>query len=75
MGQLRERMEADLKLAGYSPQTQKIHLLYARRFTKHFMRLPEEMGAPFPRATPAWPKHLLERRPLLTKSSSEGPRC
>jgi hypothetical protein len=26
MGQLRERMEADLKLAGYSPQIRRIHL-------------------------------------------------
>jgi integrase/recombinase XerD len=44
MGQLRDRMEADLKLAGYSPLTRKIYLLYARRYTKHFRRSPEEMG-------------------------------
>jgi hypothetical protein len=40
MGQLRERMEADLKLAGYSPQTQKIYLLYARRFAEYSARVP-----------------------------------
>jgi site-specific recombinase XerD len=44
MGQFQERMEADLKLAGYSPRTGKIYLLYARQFVKHFMRSPAEMG-------------------------------
>jgi site-specific recombinase XerD len=44
MGQLHDRMEADLKLAGYSPGTRKIYLLYARQFSKHFMRSPAEMG-------------------------------
>ena len=44
MGQLRDRMEADLKLAGYSPRTIKIYLLYARQFVKHFRRSPAEMG-------------------------------
>jgi len=34
MGQFRERMEADLKLAGYSPSTKKIYVLYARLFAK-----------------------------------------
>ena len=34
MGQLRERMEADLKLAGYSRSTKKIYLLYDRLFAK-----------------------------------------
>jgi site-specific recombinase XerD len=37
-------MEADLKLAGYSPSTRKIYLLYARLFAKHHMRSPAEMG-------------------------------
>jgi len=44
MGQLRDRMEADLKLAGYSPSTRKIYLLYARLFTKYHMRSPADMG-------------------------------
>ena len=44
MGQLRDRMEADLKLAGYSPITRKIYLVYARQFAKHFQRSPVEMG-------------------------------
>jgi site-specific recombinase XerD len=37
-------MEADLRLAGYSPSTSKVYLLYARLYAKHFMRPPEEMG-------------------------------
>lgn len=44
MGQLRTRMETDLKLTGYSPSTRKIYLLYARRFAKYHMRSPAEMG-------------------------------
>ena len=59
MGQLRERMEADLKLAGYSPQTRKIYLLYARRFARHFMRSPEELGEADVRA---FMLHLVEER-------------
>jgi integrase/recombinase XerD len=45
MGQLRDHMEADLKIGGYSPTTQKIYILYAKQFSKHFMRSPAEMGA------------------------------
>jgi len=45
MGQLRDQMEADLKIGGYSPSTQKIYLLYARKFAAHFMRSPAELGA------------------------------
>jgi site-specific recombinase XerD len=37
-------MEADLRLAGYSPSTQKIYLGYARLFAKHHMRAPADMG-------------------------------
>lgn len=44
MGQLRDRMETDLKLAGYSPSTRKIYLLYARLFAKYHRRSPAEMG-------------------------------
>jgi integrase/recombinase XerD len=45
MGQLRDRMQADLTIGGYSPGTRKIYLLYARKFAAHFMRSPAEMGA------------------------------
>jgi site-specific recombinase XerD len=44
MGQLQDRMETDLTLAGYSLSTAKIYLVYARKFAKHFMRSPAEMG-------------------------------
>jgi integrase/recombinase XerD len=44
MGKLRNRMEADLKLAGYSPETRTIYLCYARLYAKHHMRSPAEMG-------------------------------
>jgi site-specific recombinase XerD len=44
MGQLHNRMKADLTLAGYSPSTSQIYLIYARKFAKHFMRSPSLMG-------------------------------
>ena len=59
MGQLHDRMETDLKLAGYSPSTRKIYLLYARRFAAHFMRSPDEMGAEEVRQ---FMLHLVENR-------------
>lgn len=44
MGQLRDRMEANLTLAGYADSTRRIYLLYAKQFTKHHMLSPAEMG-------------------------------
>ena len=44
MGQLRDRMEADLTLAGYADSTRRIYLFYAKQFTKHHMLSPAEMG-------------------------------
>lgn len=45
MGQLYDRMEADLKIGRYRASTRKIYLLYARKFAEHFWRSPAEMGA------------------------------
>src|SRR5262245_66401050 len=45
MGQLRDRMEQDLKLKGLSPATIRNYLLYCRKFAACFMRSPEELGA------------------------------
>jgi len=45
MGQLRDRMEQDLKLKGVSPATIRNYLVYARKFAAFFMRSPEELGA------------------------------
>jgi site-specific recombinase XerD len=45
MGQLHDQMEADLVVGGYSRNTRRIYLLYARRFASHFMRSPAELGA------------------------------
>jgi integrase/recombinase XerD len=61
MGELRDRMEADLTLAGYTPATREHYLLYARLYTKHFRRSPEEMGEPEVRA---YLLHLIEERKL-----------
>jgi integrase/recombinase XerD len=44
MGQLYEKMASDLKLRRYSTRTQKSYLWCARRFVRHHMRSPAEMG-------------------------------
>ena len=45
MGQLRDRMEQDLKLKGVSPATIRNYLLYCRKFAAFSLRSPEELGA------------------------------
>ena len=40
MGQVYEKMKADLKLRRYSPRTEKSYLYYAARFVRHFRRPP-----------------------------------
>lgn len=45
MGQLRDKMTADLKIGGYSPSTRKSYLYHAGKFAAHFRRPPTEMGA------------------------------
>jgi len=59
MGQFRDRMKADLKIAGYSESTRKIYLIYARKFVEHFRRSPAEMGADEVRY---YLLHLIEHR-------------
>lgn len=44
MTEMRRRMEEELKLAGFSPRTQKTYLGWVRRFAKHYHRPPEQMG-------------------------------
>jgi integrase/recombinase XerD len=44
MGQLRDRMEEDLKLRGLSPSTRRIYLLYCRKFAAFYQRSPAELG-------------------------------
>ena len=61
MGQLRDRMEADLKLGGYSSGTRRVYLLHAAAFARHFMRSPDEMGETEVRT---YLLHLIEHRQL-----------
>jgi integrase/recombinase XerD len=44
MGVLRERMEDDLGLKGYSPHTHRAYLRCAREFAAHFHKSPTKMG-------------------------------
>ena len=44
MGQIRERMEADLKLKGFARTTRKEYLLRARQFVAYYRRSPEQLG-------------------------------
>jgi site-specific recombinase XerD len=61
MGQLRDRMIEDLRLAGYSTSTRRIYLLYARKFSEHFGRSPEILGETEVRR---YFLHLLDERQL-----------
>ena len=44
MGELYQRMDADLRLRNRSPKTRKEYLDAASAFVRHFMRSPAEMG-------------------------------
>jgi integrase/recombinase XerD len=61
MGQLRDRMIEDLRLAGYSASTRRIYLLYARKFSQHFGHSPEVLGETELRR---YFLHLLDERKL-----------
>jgi len=68
MGRLQEQMKADLTLKGYSEHTHRDYLRYLRRFAKHFMRSPAEMGEEEIRA---FLLHLVEEQkadPYLQKA-------
>ena len=68
MGKLHEQMKADLTLKGYSEHTHEAYLRYLRRFAKHFMRSPAELGEEDVRA---FLLHLVEEQkadPYLQKA-------
>jgi site-specific recombinase XerD len=46
MGQVRDKMVEDLRIAGYRPGTQELYLGYARRYVAQFMKPPTELGEP-----------------------------
>ncbi|MGH9363211.1 MAG: tyrosine-type recombinase/integrase [Thermoanaerobaculia bacterium] len=43
MGQFHDRMEADMEVRGFSPQTRKAYLRCMRAFVGHFMRPPDQL--------------------------------
>jgi integrase/recombinase XerD len=61
MGQLRDRMAADLQLAGYQPSTTRNYLHHVHRFAKHYRRSPTDMGEPEVRD---YMQHLLKERKI-----------
>jgi integrase/recombinase XerD len=61
MGQMRRRMEEELKLRGYSECTHKAYVNWVSRFAQFYRRPPEQMGAEEVRA---YLLHLLEERKL-----------
>jgi len=68
MGKLHEQMKADLTLKGYSEHTRAAYLRYLRKFAKHFMRSPAELGEEEIRA---FLLHLVEEQkadPYLQKA-------
>lgn len=69
MGQLRDRMEADLTLGGYRPSTKKVYLDCAKKFAGHFMLSPAEMGESEVRK---FLLHLIEERELSRSSVKQA---
>lgn len=65
MGHVRDRMDADLRLAGRAESTRTRYIGCARRFVKHFMRPPEDMGEEEVRQ---FMLHLTEERRLSVGS-------
>jgi hypothetical protein len=59
MGHLRDRMDADLRLAGRSESTRRNYIGCARLFVKHHQRRAEELGAEEVRA---FLLHLVDRK-------------
>ncbi len=44
MGQLRDRFERDLELAGYSPKTRSVYVYWIRRLAEYHRRSPEALS-------------------------------
>lgn len=61
MGEMRDRMEKELKLRGYRPATIKAYLRVVRSFVQHHRRSAETMGSPEARA---YLLHLIEEKHL-----------
>jgi site-specific recombinase XerD len=59
MGRLRDKMDADLKLAGLSESTRRHYIDHARHFVKFHRRPAEQMGEPEVRA---FLLHLVEQK-------------
>ena len=65
MGEIRDRMTADLTIGGYSDGTREVYLNYARQYVRHFGRSPAEMGADEVRA---FLLHLVVERKLARET-------
>lgn len=57
MGQIRDRMAANLELRGLSPWTREAYLRYAQKFVAFHKRSPRELGVEHVRT---WVLHLLQ---------------
>jgi integrase/recombinase XerD len=59
VGKIREQMVAELELRGMAEPTKKAYLMCCRQFVAHFMKSPEQLGAP---ETKAFILHLIRER-------------
>ena len=44
MGKLKEKMKNDMKIRGYSPETQEAYIGCMKNFVKFYMKSPERLG-------------------------------
>jgi integrase/recombinase XerD len=68
MGEMRDRMEKELKLRGMSPRTRGCYLRAVHNFVKFHRRPAEQMGAPEARA---YVLHLIEEKNLGQSSITQ----
>lgn len=69
MGEMRDRMEKELKLRGYSPRTINAYLRVVHNFVRHHRRPAETMGSTEARA---YLLHLIEERNLAWSTVNQA---
>ena len=68
MGEFRERMEQEMQRRGFSPRTVETYLDCMKRFVRHFMRPPDNLGVEQVRT---YQVYLIEQRKVSTSAYNQ----
>ena len=69
MGEMRDRLEKELKLRGYSPKTLRAYVYAVHNFVRYHKRPAEQMGAPEARA---YVLHLIEDKQAASATANQA---